>query len=154
MRKRKLKSLIGFLLALFLLCGCDEESIVLGAESQWVAVETDIFSFELVEATPEHIVANIINHSTETLCWGSYMALEKNVDGVWYELEAQPPEGTVLAWNCFQYMLESGAEREIGYNFEVFGGLPAGEYRIVKEFGYEKPSKEAWVVACEFTIEE
>lgn len=154
MRKKEIGILTSISISVFALCGCGEDSIKLGAESQWIAEDTDVFSFDLVEATSSQITTILINHSTETLCWGSYFALEKNVDGVWYELEVQLPEDTKMSWNSMQYTLDGEEEREIGYNLELFGELPEGEYRIVKEFSFEYPMEESWVAACEFVIDE
>jgi len=79
-------------------------------------------------------------------------------DGTWKNVEELPlPEGVdARGWNSIAYLLPKGETREFEISWEwIFGELPSGTYRLIKEFmdfreTAEYDTFEYWV---EFTIQ-
>ncbi len=74
---------------------------------------------------------------TGTLETGDPYRLITLVDNTWKTAEELPlPEGVdARAWNSIAYLLPMEDSREFAINWEwMFGELPAGTYRLIKEF--------------------
>lgn len=143
--------LIGILVCCFL-AACKE--VEQREPSTIVVSEPVSFQLELQEATPTGIKVEVENFSEEDLHWGSW-TLEEKVDGIWYNIEFVPPEGTVLMQTLSLPLLPQGETREIVYKWDAFvGELKPGYYRVIREFFYEeRKRKDKIYVACEFEIE-
>lgn len=77
------------------------------------------------------------NPTGEFLMTGEPYRLFTLVDGTWEVVEELPlPEGVDgRAWNSIGYPISKGETREFEINWEwMFGELPSGTYRIIKEF--------------------
>jgi len=98
------------------------------------------------------------NPTGEFLMTGEPYRLFTLVDGTWEVVEELPlPEGVDgRAWNSIGYPISKGETREFEINWEwMFGELPSGTYRIIKEFmDYRKTgdydTSEYWV---EFNVQ-
>ena len=60
---------------------CNRSSIILGEKSTYDVVAADGFSFYVTEVSEEYVEAELVNHSSETLYWGSRFAFEKQECG-------------------------------------------------------------------------
>lgn len=92
-----------------------------------------------IDYTGETIEATFRNDGTEPWGFGTYWSLQVNLDGVWYEVPASP----VSNWGFpdIGYELAAGGTWDETYHTEMYGDLPAGQYRFY-----------AFGVTDEFTI--
>lgn len=77
------------------------------------------------------------NPTGDFLMTGESYRLISLVDETWKDVEELPlPEGVdARAWNSIGYPISKGETREFDINWEwMFGELPNGTYRIIKEF--------------------
>jgi len=93
-----------------------------------------------IDYTGENIEATFRNDGTEPWGFGTYWSLQVNLDGVWYEVPASP----VSNWGFpdIGYELAAGGTWDETYHTEMYGDLPAGQYRFY-----------AFGVTDEFTVE-
>ena len=93
-----------------------------------------------IDYTGETIEATFRNDGTEPWGFGTYWSLQVNLDGVWYEVPASP----VSNWGFpdIGYELAAGGTWDETYHMEMYGDLPAGQYRFY-----------AFGVTDEFTVE-
>ena len=93
-----------------------------------------------IDYTGETIEAAFRNDGTEPWGFGTYWSLQVNLDGVWYEVPTSP----VSNWGFpdIGYELAAGGTWEETYHMEMYGDLPAGQYRFY-----------AFGVTDEFTVE-
>ena len=133
---------------------CNRSAIILGEKSTYDVVAADGFSFYVTEVSEEYVEAELVNHSAETLCWGSGFALEKQEAGGWYNVEPQMPDGIKMVWNDILYLLDGGERMTLTFSLLYRGDLPQGKYRIVRQFSFEEQgNSEGDYVAAEFFIE-
>lgn len=80
------------------------------------------------------------NNGTEEWDFGEYYSLQAKLDGEWYTI----PTTSEMNWGFIDigYMLEPGGKWEQTYSLEMYGELPAGQYRIA-----------AYGLTAEFTVE-
>ena len=111
-----------------------EEKIECGGFPNWGLT----LSVKNVSATGLTLVVNQSGgEPTGTLQTGDPYRLITLVDGDWKTVEELPlPEGVDgRAWNSIAYLLPIEDTREFEINWEwIFGELPAGTYRLTKEF--------------------
>ncbi len=93
-----------------------------------------------IDYTGETIEAKFRNDGTEAWGFGTYWSLQVNLDGVWYEVPTSP----VSNWGFpdIGYELAAGGTWDETYHMEMYGDLPAGQYRFY-----------AFGVTDEFTVE-
>ena len=94
-----------------------------------------------IDYTGETIAATFRNDGTEEWNFGTYWSLQVNLDGVWYEVPASPVSN--WAFPDIGYVLGAGETWDETYHMEMYGDLPAGQYRFY-----------AFGVTDEFTITE
>jgi hypothetical protein len=92
-----------------------------------------------IDYTVETIEATFRNDGTEPWGFGTYWSLQVNLDGVWYEVPASPVSN--WAFPDIGYELAAGGTWDETYHMEMYGDLPAGQYRFY-----------AFGVTDEFTI--
>ena len=93
-----------------------------------------------IDYTGETIEATFRNDGTEPWGFGTYWSLQVNLGGVWYEVPTSP----VSNWGFpdIGYELAAGGTWDETYHMEMYGDLPAGQYRFY-----------AFGVTDEFTVE-
>ena len=138
------------LILCLLFCGCEQK---VGNPSTLNISATTTISMMVVNISDTQIELELENHSEDTLYWGTWYVLEKNIEGTWYEVEMELPEGVSLSWHAIQYSLAGGEKQSLDYSLEFYENLSQGNYRIVKDFSFdEKNQEEKFYVACEFEI--
>lgn len=130
---------------------------IIGNESTLKAEPTDYITMTAEDVTSEKITIRLKNNIPQNLTWGSWYALEKNVDGVWYEVKIREEEGVAITWTMDLRQMPEG-EDEVTFDIDLswyYKPLTPGRYRIVKDFGYTEPVNDIPLklyVACEFYI--
>lgn len=94
-----------------------------------------------IDYTGETIEATFRNDGTEEWNFGTYWSLQVNLDGVWYDVPTSPVSN--WAFPDIGYVLGAGETWDETYHMEMYGDLPAGQYRFY-----------AFGVTDEFTITE
>ena len=81
-----------------------------------------------IDYTGETIAATFRNDGTEEWNFGTYWSLQVNLDGVWYDVPTSP----VSNWGFpdIGYGLAPGGTWDETYHMEMYGDLPAGQYRF------------------------
>ena len=83
---------------------------------------------------------------------GSFYALERKEDGKWNEV-LKTPSDTARGWTLVAYPIAPKGSREETIDWVwLYGELPPGEYRVIKEISEDKPESETFYLAAEFTI--
>lgn len=83
------------------------------------------------------VVTQTGGNPTGELQTGEPYRLISLVDGTWKVVEELPlPEGVDgRGWNSMAYLIQKGETKEFDINWEwIFGELPTGTYRLIKEF--------------------
>lgn len=105
------------------------------------------------EALPGAATVEVLNTTDAEIDSGNEydFAIQQEVDGVWYSLELEPMANTAEAWI---YNKDEPRQVECVWT-RMYGGLPAGHYRIVKAFfEYRGPGDHTdFLLAAEFTLD-
>lgn len=127
------KRLIPILLAMALLwgCGAGSDADPKVTDSRWGIALTA----EQVSATGLTLTcAQYGGQITGELSTGSYYALERSTVDGWQSVEQLPQENEV-AWTSEAWIINQNSTVQWEIDWEwLYGPLPAGEYRIGKEF--------------------
>lgn len=102
-----------------------------GADSE------NTLDFKIQRVENSMIYTKITNNSAEEAGFGLSFSLDVKLDGEWYSI----PSEQVMEFNDIAMLLSAGESTEQSYDFTGYGTLPAGDYRIVTDFG-----------AAEFTV--
>ncbi len=126
------KFLIWVLIAVLLLalsaCGSKNESL---GVSNTVISDTDILSMDITEVSSTEIAVEIKNSSKCEIGYVEAFTLEFYDEGEWHILK---PEGEAVFIEIM-YILEKESTCTWGQKFDyIYGELPEGEYRLIKEF--------------------
>lgn len=152
MKKFLLYAVTAFTIMLFVGCGKTET----GEKSLYEISAVTDFALSVEKTSPTGIEIKVLNNSPETLCWGSWYALEKKEDSGWYEvLPTKLEDGAVIGWTSELFFLDSNETRNIEMQwYNACGELSKGDYRIVKDFFFDERDQDDKIyTACEFHIE-
>jgi len=116
----------------------DEWNSTLLTPAEEGEVPEDI-SIKITEQSEKSLKAEIINNRQEEWMFGEYFSLEVDVDGEWCQVPTAPGN---WAFTDIGLVLLAGQTMEKEYSFEMYGELPAGNYRLVVEN-----------ITAEFTVE-
>ena len=134
-----MKKIAAMLLALVctVLAGCAEESA-------YHPIEPDNVSVEVYDITPTGATVVITDTNASPVTYGGWFVIERERHGRWYGVE---PLVESFSFHCIGYTPDSNDEVRFTIPWRMlYGELPAGHYRILKEYG-EK------YIAGEFSIE-
>lgn len=108
----------------------DASAVILTAEGQQEQME-QMVSVSEVSRSESRIVLVLSNHSeTGTLEYGHAFRIEVMENGTWQEVPTKPDTG----FKESLFLVEPGGSGEITSDIEaVYGVLPAGQYRLVKD---------------------
>ena len=125
------------LIILVLLTGCARESAYqpTGAENVTMTVSN---------ITPTGATVTIQDSNEEPFVYGEWFQIEREKDGVWYEVKTKISN---YGFNEIGWLTDENGELTMDVNWEwLYGKLPAGHYRILKQAGTE-------IIGAEFTVE-
>ena len=133
-----MKKLTAFILImLVLLTGCARESAYqsTGAENVTMTISA---------VTPTGATVTIQDSNEEPFVYGEWFQIEREKDGVWYEVKTKISN---YGFNEIGWLTDESGELTMDVNWEwLYGKLPAGHYRILKQAGTE-------IIGAEFTVE-
>ena len=130
------KRTIIILILMALLAGCA------GASSCQPGVVPDV-TMTLSDVTPTGAVVTIQDDNPEPFVYGEWFVIEREKDGGWYEVRTKI---TNYGFNEIGWLTDNG-ELTMTVDWEwLYGELPAGHYRILKQAGTER-------ISAEFTVE-
>lgn len=125
------------LILLALLAGCAKESAYqpTGAANVTMTVSG---------VTPAGAVVTIQDCNPEPFVYGEWFQIEREKDGLWYEVKTKI---TDYGFNEIGWLTDDNGQLTMDVNWEwLYGKLPAGHYRILKQAGTE-------IIGAEFTVE-
>ena len=96
----------------------------------------------LSDATPTGAVVTIQDDNPEPFVYGEWFVIEMEKDGAWYEVKTKI---TDYGFNEIGWLTDNG---KLTMNVDwawLYGELPAGHYRILKQAGTE-------IIGAEFTV--
>ena len=131
------KLTVFILIMLALLCGCAQESAYqpTGAENVTMA---------LSDVTPTGAVVTIQDCNPEPFVYGEWYVIEQEKDGLWYEVRTKI---TDYGFNEIGWLTNENGALTMDVDWAwLYGKLPAGHYRILKQAGTE-------IIGAEFTVE-
>ena len=134
-----MKRLTAILLILVvLLWGCAKESTYqpTGAEN---------VTMRLSDVTAAGVTVVIQDDNREPFVYGEWFVIEREKDGVWYEVKTKI---TNYGFNEIGWLTDESGELTMTVNWEwLYGKLPAGQYRILKQAGNQ-------LISAAFSIEQ
>lgn len=142
--KKTVAMLIGA--ALIFLVGCGAR---LGEEftEEVNALEGVTLTIDKETLTSEKATYTVVNRSEKDLNFGQDYSLQKEEKGKWYQLTPANPVAVTmeLLW------VPAGGEETLDINWNAaYGKLPAGHYRLIKNFADDESG---YYLAAEFTLE-
>lgn len=84
----------------------------------------------LTEQSPGRLQADFANGSDAEWCYGKYFSLQVLLGDIWYEV---PPVPGNWAFADIAMLLPAGKTAAESYALDMYGSLPAGQYRLVVE---------------------
>lgn len=76
------------------------------------------------------IIVTITNDSEEEFVYGEYYSLQKKIDGSWYTM---PVQADNIGFPDIANILPAGGSVTKSYDYQIFGPLKPGEYKLVVE---------------------
>ena len=80
------------------------------------------------------VTVKLENLTQDTIAYGTYFTLEREIDGIWYIL----PTLSNYAFLDIGIELPADASKEEKCNLTMYGELKPGHYRIEKEHAYSE----------------
>ena len=90
---------------------------------------------ELVGAEAEGCKIRYTNHTGEDWCCGDYFRVDVLLDGIWYHVPKRTDTDIEYTFTAMAYPILPEESRDMICSFDMYGKLPAGDYRIVTDFG-------------------
>ena len=108
----------------------------------------------VVSASESGITIELVNNTDMESIFGEHFYICFEQEGKWYLL---PQTAENIAFTDIGLILEPNGKREYKHTFEwIYGLLPAGKYRIVKDIWLYKDKNslesEKYILAAEFSI--
>ena len=130
------KLTVFILIMLALLCGCAQESAYqpTGAENVTMA---------LSDVTPTGAVVTIQDCNPEPFVYGEWYVIEQEKDGLWYEVKTKIND---YGFNEIGWLTDENGTLTMNVDWAwLYGKLPAGHYRILKQAGTQ-------IISAEFDV--
>lgn len=143
-----------FLVSLgIILTGCNKDNLNLGGKSNYnITKDQVVINIDKESITNTGIKITLVNKTENEYEYGSGFIVEYLKNNNWYSITPKKE----IDYNMMSYTLEPKIEHTFEYNWkEIYGELPKGKYRIIKELDLRKENNsfDKIVVATEFTIE-
>ena len=131
------KLTIMLLILLALLAGCAKESEYQPAGAANVTMTVS-------DVIPTGAVVTIQDCNSEPFVYGEWYVIEQEKDGLWYEVKTKIND---YGFNEIGWMTDENGTLTMDVDWAwLYGKLPAGHYRILKQAGTE-------IIGAEFTVE-
>jgi len=147
MKNKVLKGLFCFILFL-VITGCNKNN--LGLKSKY-HISNNLVSIEVKENTLTNTKATFImtNNTSEIYSYGNPYSIEKEIDGIWYELKTI--NDLFFTMPAFELKINESVEFEIDWEYG-YGKLKPGKYRLIKDLDTLNDKNKQIYIASEFTI--
>lgn len=134
----KIAKLLLLVISILSLLGCKKGTDSEMARSSLIITQQPKITLVLKDVTPDSATVTIYNGSADSISYGSQykFILEKQIDGIWYVCEraTRTADGHHITTTDIERVLESGMADEYQISWDLlYGNLPAGKYRFVKE---------------------
>ena len=131
------KLTIMLLILLALLAGCAKESEYQPAGAANVTMTVS-------DVIPTGAVVTIQDCNSEPFVYGEWYVIEQEKDGLWYEVKTKIND---YGFNEIGWLTDENGVLTMDVDWAwLYGELPAGHYRILKQAGTQ-------IVSAEFTVE-
>ena len=130
------KLTVFILIMLALLCGCAQESAYqpTGAANVTMTVSG---------VTPSGAVVTIQDCNSEPFVYGEWYVIEQEKDGLWYEVKTKLND---YGFNEIGWLVDDNGQLTMDVDWEwLYGELPTGHYRILKQAGTQ-------IISAEFDV--
>lgn len=133
---------------------------LLEQEGQWrfdymtkttVSLSPEMVEMEIKDRSNSDYPVSLTNHSTVSLMYGRSFRLEVWDGADWYYVPVSPLRN--MGFTLEGYNLEPGQTREMNHSLTMYGKLPLGHYRLVKDL-FIANGNERCYGAAEFDINE
>ena len=132
---KKLTVILLILLALLAGCAKESEYQPTGAASVTMTVS---------DVTPTGAVVTIQDCNPEPFVYGEWYVIEQQKDGLWYEVKTKLND---YGFNEIGWLTDENGALTMDVDWEwLYGELPAGQYRILKQAGTQ-------LIDAEFAVE-
>lgn len=132
---KKLTAILSIFAAL--LAGCAKESAYQPSGAENVTMT-------LSDVTPTGAEVTIQDGNPDPFVYGEWYVIEEQKDGIWYEVKTKL---TNYGFNEIGWLTDENGALTMNVDWEwLYGKLPAGHYRILKQAGTQ-------VIGAEFTVE-
>ena len=136
-----MKKLIVFLFVFSLLTGCGERPTQSTQTQQTTPVEN--VTIQISDITPTGATVILTDTNKEPHVYGEWYKIQRMTDDGWQDVPHVIDHG---AFNAMGYLPDENGEVKFTINWEwLYGTLPAGTYRMLKQVNSQK-------IAIEFTI--
>lgn len=131
---KKLATLAAILAFMALIIsGCGEEGEA--GELAYETGEVENVSISIENVSPTGAVIIITDTNKEPYIYGEWYAIEKEEDGKWLEVEIVLDN---YGFNSMGYIPNKNGELKFEIDWEwLYGKLPTGNYRLLKEVGHQ-----------------
>ncbi len=126
------------LLIIFIFAGCSESN------SAFTPTEVENVSISICDVTPTGATVTIKDTSKEPYVYGEWYKIEEKKNDEWYDVR------TVIdnyGFNEIGYLTDKNGEVKFEIDWQwLYGELPKGDYRLLKEINHE-------YISAEFSID-
>lgn len=129
--KKRMAVLLALACTVMLLAACSEKA----EESTFQPVEVENVSISVTDVSPTGATVTITDTNEESYVYGQWYKIEREADGKWHDVKTLvehygfTEEGILVGES-------DKLEFQIDWNW-LYGGLPAGKYRLLKQVGKE-----------------
>ena len=133
-----MKKLTAFVLILAaLLCGCAKESA-------YQSTDVPNVTLTVSDVTPTGATVTIQDSNPDPFVYGTWYQIEREKDGIWYEVKTKI---TNYGFDEIGWLTDDQGQLTMTVDWEwLYGKLPGGHYRILKEAGGQ-------IISAEFDME-
>ena len=126
-------TVLSLLLALLLsLCGCHKQEAL---TSDYVATDVKNVEIRIENISSAGATVTIKDTNPEPYVYGEWYEVDRKVDGKWYVVE---PVIEAYGFHDMGYLVDENCEVKFDIDWTwLYGELPAGTYRILKQAGGE-----------------